>query len=197
MTTEKTKRFISKAVEIANDPASGYSQIRRWGKDYDCSSLMYTCGYYAGYELPNRDPRYTGTMVNDFRHAGFTVHAFDGNLFDLEPGDILLNEAHHTAVYIGDGKLVEASIAETGGIDGMPGDQTGHEIHVTSVYNWPWTHVLTPPREGADMDEKELARLVKEAIMNAKLPNPAAPGKEIPFWEAVVWTYAMLKGMQK
>lgn len=146
----KVDRFVQHAIDIAKDDSHGYSQYRRWGQDYDCSSLMYECGYYAGYNLPMSGTRYTGSMVEHFKKAGYHVEKFNGNLADLERGDVLLNVSHHTAVYIGDGKLVEASIAETGGIDGRPGDQTGHEIHVRNVYNYPWTHVLTPPKEVQD-----------------------------------------------
>ena len=146
----KTARFIQAAIAYAMDDSHGYSQARRWGPDFDCSSLMYQCGYDAGYALSKQNPRYTGSMIEDFGAVGFRVDVFDGNLGDLEPGDILLNTAHHTAVYVGDGKLVEASSSETGGVDGMPGDQTHGEIHARSVYNYPWTHVLTPPKESAE-----------------------------------------------
>ena len=143
----KNSRFIQHAIDIANDDSHGYSQIRRWGLDFDCSSLMYECGYYAGYDLPKEGTRYTGTMIEHFGKCGYRVDAFDGNLNDLEPGDILLNTKYHTAVYIGNGKIVEASCSETGGIDGATGDQTGNEIHIATVYDYPWTHVLTPPKE--------------------------------------------------
>ena len=54
----------------------------------------------------------------------------------LEPGDILWRSGH-TEVYIGDGKNVGAHIAETGGVNGKPGDQTGHEVDVGATgSNW-------------------------------------------------------------
>ena len=146
----KTAKFIQAAIDYAMDDSHGYSQINRWGPDFDCASLMYQCGYDAGYDLNRQDPRYTGSMIKDFKAVGFRVDDFDGNLGDLEPGDILLNTTHHTAVYVGNGLLVEASSSETGGIDGRPGDQTRGEIHATHVYNYPWTHVLTPPKESTD-----------------------------------------------
>lgn len=146
----KTSKFIQAAIGYAMDDSHGYSQAHRWGPDYDCSSLMYQCGYDAGYNLSRQEPRYTGSMIKDFSAVGFRVDAFDGNLGDLEPGDILLNTTHHTAVYVGNGLLVEASNSETGGVDGQPGDQTRGEIHATHVYDYPWTHVLTPPKESAE-----------------------------------------------
>lgn len=150
----KTEKFVQHAIDIANDDSHGYSQLRRWGVDYDCSSLMYECARFAGYPIKDRDPRYTGTMVADFTALGFRCDYYDGNLNDLEKGDILLNVDYHTAVYIGDGMLVEASSDENYSIEGnMPGDQDGHEIHIAPVYSYPWTHVLTPPKENASTEQ--------------------------------------------
>ena len=143
----RNSKFVQHAIDIANDDSHGYSQTRRWGPDFDCSSLMYECAEYAGYPISRDNPRYTGSMIEDFSKVGYRVESFDGNLYDLDPGDILLNTANHTAVYIGNNQVVEASCSETGGIDGASGDQTGYEIHIGPVYNYPWTHVLIPPSE--------------------------------------------------
>ena len=167
----KTAKFIAEAKRIANDNSHGYSQLDRWNIDYDCSSLMYICGYAAGYNLPKSGTRYTGTMIQHFSACGFRVDAFDGNLSDLEPGDILLNTQYHTAVYIGNGQIVEASQSETGGISGKPGDQTGHEIHIRNVYNYPWTHVLTPPKEQANAPSVPAFTPVKDAIKNMPIDD--------------------------
>ena len=141
-------KFVQHAIDIANNNAHGYAQDNRWGPDFDCSSMMYECAYYAGYPVKTTNPRYTGSMIGDFTAVGYRCDVFDGNLNDLEKGDILLNTQHHTCVYIGGGKIAEASINEKGGISGgQPGDQTGREIHIRNVYNYPWTHVLTPPAD--------------------------------------------------
>jgi cell wall-associated NlpC family hydrolase len=61
----------------------------------------------------------------------------------MVPGDVLLHEGRHTAIYIGNGQLVHASINEKGTIvGGIPGDQTGKEICIRSYYNHPWNSVL-------------------------------------------------------
>ena len=60
-------------------------------------------------------------------------------------GDVLLNEKHHTALYIGDGKIVQASINEKGkATGGQTGDQTGGEIAVRSFYEYKygWDYIL-------------------------------------------------------
>lgn len=147
-------RFVEAALRIANDDSHGYDQTNRWGPDYDCSSLVYTAAYEAGYNVNRNNPRYTGTIRNDFTAVGFACMSFDGNLYDLDPGDILLNEANHVAIALGNGMLVEASINEYGGVTGgRPGDQTGNEIHVGRVYNYPWQYVLVPPADYVDIPD--------------------------------------------
>lgn len=65
---------------------------------------------------------------------------------NLKRGDILLNEKHHTAIYVGDGNIVHASLNEKGGIyGGQSGDQTGKEICVRPYYDRPWDLVLRYP----------------------------------------------------
>jgi len=47
----------------------------------------------------------------------------------LQRGDVLLNVSSNTAMSIGSGQIVDASINENGGrTGGTPGDQTGKEI---------------------------------------------------------------------
>lgn len=144
----KRENMVALAVGVANDDSHGYSQYRRWpwqGTDFDCSSLMYWSAHEAGYDVP--ESGYTGTMLADFQAAGFTAVPWDGNIWDCTPGDILLahnDYRQHTEMYAGDGCNVGAHIAETGDIDGAPGDQTGNEISVAP--NWgDWDWVLIPP----------------------------------------------------
>lgn len=148
----KKQNMVNYAVSVAKNDLHGYSQVRRWpdeGTDFDCASLMYEAADHAGYKVKRGWPRYTGSMLADFRAAGFTALRFDGNLSDLEPGDIMLNVLHHTEMYIGDGKFVGAHCSETGGADGKPGDQTGNEISIVKAYipNYGWDYVLVPPKE--------------------------------------------------
>ena len=57
---------------------------------------------------------------------------------------LLLNEKHHAALYVGDGQIVQASIAETGKIYGKEGDQTTREIEFRNfyVYRYGWDYIL-------------------------------------------------------
>ena len=130
------EKAIAWALGIANDPTHGYDQASRWGPNYDCSSFVISAFKEAGLPLT---ATYTGNMKYDFLRHGFVI-VTDGT---LKRGDVLLHEKNHTALYIGNGQIVQASINERGGITGgQTGDQTGSEIGVRSYYNYPWDVVL-------------------------------------------------------
>lgn len=137
------ERAVSWARQIAADDSHGYDQAHRQGPDYDCSSLLINAYKQAGVPLTCT---YTGNMRSDMLRHGFTDVAGSVNMTTgagLQPGDVLLNERNHTAMYIGDGKLVQASINERGTTTGgQTGDQTGREICERSYYNYPWDCVL-------------------------------------------------------
>lgn len=120
-----------------SDVSLGYSQPHRWdirpGGTADCSSLVIHCLHEAGFDTGSAT--YTGDLSTNLTARGWARLPADGR---PQAGDILLNDADHTAVYLGDGLLAQASISETGGIDGAPGDQTGGETNITPYYDYPW-----------------------------------------------------------
>lgn len=134
------------ALQIAEDPAHGYDQGNRWGPDYDCSSFIITVWERVGVPLKSSGASYTGNLKSAALRCGFrdvTAQVNRQTGAGLQIGDILLNEASHVAMFVGNGNLVHASINEQGGITGgKPGDQTGREICVRSYYNAPWDCVL-------------------------------------------------------
>lgn len=140
------EKAVQWALDIANDPKHGYDQIKRWGDDYDCSSLVISAFEQAGAKVKTAGATYTGNMLSAFKKCGFkdvtkqiTLSSGKG----LIRGDVLLNVKKHTAIYIGDGKLVHASLNEKGTITGgKTGDQTGKEICTRSYYDRPWDYVL-------------------------------------------------------
>ena len=138
------ERAVSWAVAIANDGSHGYDQQYRWGPSYDCSSLVLSAYEQAGVPVRNAGGNVTGDVRRAFMKCGFRDIPYTQGMA-LIKGDILLNEKHHTALYIGDGKIVHASINEKGGtIGGIPGDQTGKEICIRSFYTpkYGWDYVL-------------------------------------------------------
>ena len=154
---------IAWALEIAGDASHGYDQTSRWGPDYDCSSFVISAFKKAGLPLT---ATYTGNMKYDFLRNGFYVVA-DGSLVR---GDVLLHEQNHTALYLGDGMLVQASINEKGTIKGgVSGDQTGREIGVRTYYDYPWDFVL---RYGVGVAENATTTTVsKTETVGTKIPT--------------------------
>ena len=146
---EKAVRFM---IEIAQDSSHGYDQNQRWGErgDYDCSSLTITAFEKAGFPVKSKyNASYTGNMKQAFLNCGFKDVKNAVNIATgagLIRGDVLLNEVHHVAVYIGNGLIVQASINELGrATGGRPGDQTGYEINISKYKNYHrggWDSVL-------------------------------------------------------
>ena len=139
------KSALDWMLDLARDNSHGYDQQYRWGErgDYDCSSAVISSYKQAGVAL---SCTYTGDMRQDMLRHGFqdvtgSVNRSNGS--GMLPGDVLLNEVHHTAMFVGDGLEVEASVNERGGATGgQPGDQTGREILVRAYRNYPWDCVL-------------------------------------------------------
>lgn len=145
----KVETYVSVMEQIAADQSHGYSQANRWGPDFDCSSLVIYALEKAGIPARTKGATYTGNMLGPLTNCGFTDVKKNVNLSNcggMKRGDILLNVLHHTAVYVGEGKIVHAR----GQSYGSPatGDQ-GQEISVSAYYNYPWDYVL---RYTADED---------------------------------------------
>ena len=145
------EKAVQWALSIANDDSHGYDQSSRWGKDYDCSSLVISAFKQAGVPLTCT---YTGNMRSDMLMNGFVpapVNLATGE--GLQVGDVLLNEKNHTALYIGNGQLVHAAGNEFGGATGgKTGDQTGKEISTTRYFNFPWDLALRYVRKDSAPD---------------------------------------------
>lgn len=120
----------------------GYDQSNRWdirvGGECDCSSLVIFACREAGFDTGSAS--YTGNMSANFTARGWQRVSNNGN---PQFGDILLNDNHHTAVYIGNGQLAQASIDENGkATGGKAGDQSDYETNVKAYYNYPWSCYL-------------------------------------------------------
>lgn len=120
----------------------GYCQEHRYniyeGGEADCSSLVVHCLKEAGFDTGGAT--YTGNMSSELCARGWSRVANDGN---PRRGDVLLNDTHHTAVYIGDGLLCQASRNENHAANGgQPGDQDGWETNTRSYYDYPWNCYL-------------------------------------------------------
>lgn len=180
MTRNQTiEKAVTWAIKIAQDPAHGYDQTHRWGPDYDCSSLMISAWQQAGVKVKDAGATYTGNMLPAFLRCGFEDITAEVNLSTgagLQRGDVLLNVQHHTAMCIGSGKIVHASINERGGATGgKTGDQTGREICVRSYYKYSkgWDKVLRYVGSGKNEEVtqlKQYAGIVKvSSYLNVRL----------------------------
>lgn len=154
---KRIEKSVSQMEDWAKDDAHhGYDQIFRWGEkgDFDCSAAIIEALERAGIPAKSQGATFTGNMRSVFLKCGFEDATSKVNLSTgsgLIRGDVLLNEKHHTAMYCGDGKEVEASINEKGtATGGKPGDQTGKEFLIRSYRNYPWDCVLRFVGGGAD-----------------------------------------------
>ena len=157
----KIEKATQWMIDLANNPKHGYDQDNRWGPDYDRSSAVISAWQAAGVPVKSKGASYTGNMKSVFISCGFKDVRSSINLSNgsgLKRGDVLLNTVTHTAMYIGNGQIVHASINENGTTTGgKTGDQTGKEICIRSYYNKNWDCVLrymnddssvTPPPSG-------------------------------------------------
>ena len=167
------EKAVEWAINIANDDSHGYDQIGRWGPDFDCSSLVISAFEEAGVKVKEAGATYTGNMLSAFKRCGFEAIPYEKGMV-LKKGDVLLNKKHHTVLYIGDGKIVQASINEKGGIyNGKDGDQTGKEIAVGNFYEYSkgCDYVLRYPEEEIKQEDKKVIITLTELKLGSRGPE--------------------------
>ncbi len=161
MTSILGQRAAANMAMLCDDMDVGYSQPGRWdirdGGTTDCSAATAWAYNKAGISppFPTDYRTWTGTWRSLAAARGFSVEEWYAGI-DMGIGDLLLSEeasggTGHIAMYTGGNAVREAWIAETGDIDGAPGDQTGGETRTVSYWGHPltasgaWTHVLHAP----------------------------------------------------
>ena len=156
---ERINLYCTWAIAVAHDDLHGYSQVKRWSPDYDCSSLVISALEQAGFPMRKNGASYTGNMMTGLLNCGFEL------IMDrtLRVGDILLthtDERQHTAIYIGNNKIVHAR-----GSNGHPesGDQTGLEICISNYYPFEMTFRY-PCKTESEVVNMELEQVQKGSI---------------------------------
>ena len=141
------QRAVAIALAIAADNRKGYVW-GGWGPNgYDCAHLIIAAYQQAGLPVRSAGASHTGNMRAAFLTCGARDVTRQVNLATgagMQPGDVLVNQASHAAMFIGNGRIVQAR----SDFDGMPGDSSGREIAVGPYYNWSpggWDFVLRPP----------------------------------------------------
>lgn len=196
------QKLIDRMIYWCGTVSLGYDQSNRLdfrdGGETDCSALVIYALNEAGFETGSAS--YTGNMRSNLTARGWKVVTNNGK---PQAGDILLNDVNHVAVYIGGGKLAQASIDENGRITGgKGGDQTGRETNISNYYNYPWNCYLrwtgandsgnTPPSTGGKIKMKSFK--TKETLQLRKAPSTSAakiasnmaPGTIIKFDDVVI-----------
>lgn len=124
------KTAVNFIVKIANDDSHGYDQEKRNSPDYDCSSLVATALWEAGFRVSPYS--WTGNLQVQLRACGFIDCKTP-----WKAGDIHLNEKHHVCMSINETQIAQASINENGTVTGgVSGDQTGKEICIRDYYEY-------------------------------------------------------------
>jgi tape measure domain-containing protein len=116
----KGNRFVNHMLGLVNDDRHGYSQARRWGPDYDCSSSIIASLRAAGFNTGAAST--THNMSSELTKHGWMRLPYR----NPKKGDILLNDATHTEMSLGNGKT--AGFHSSHGHP-EPGDQA-HEAYV-------------------------------------------------------------------
>lgn len=116
----------------------GYDQSNRQdirpGGECDCSSLVIHALKEAGFDTGSAT--YTGNLSAALTARGWKrLPPYPQTT--PQPGDILLNDAHHVAVCTAPGMMSYASIDERGKISGgQSGDQTGRETRTVRSFGY-------------------------------------------------------------
>ena len=186
------------ARRIAADDTHGYDQTNRWGADYDCSSFVISAYKAAGVPL---ECTYTGDMRGDMLRRGFADVTASVNLSTgagVQEGDVLLNYARHTALALGGGRIVQASINERGtATGGTPGDQTGREICERTYYNYPWDCVLRYVGDAATADEEDDSEYAPSYWYAVDLPllKPDMTDEAVKAVQGLLMAYGYFDGL--
>lgn len=147
-------------IKIADDDSHGYDQEKRNSPDYDCSSLVATALWEAGFRVSPYS--WTGNLQTQLRACGFV-----DCIPPWKAGDIHLNEKHHVCMSINENQIAQASINEKGTVTGgARGDQTGKEICIRDYYEY---------RYGWDVHLRYAGTSVQKAV--PEIANEVISGK--------------------
>lgn len=154
-------------VRTANDNTHGYDQTNRNSPDYDCSSLVATALYNAGF--PVNPTSWTGNLEEQLRKCGF-----DDCSNPWKAGDIHLSTLNHVNMSINESQIAEATINEKGTVSGgKTGDQTGNEIRIANYYEYSngWDVHLRYRGKNDEVSVNDTIYVVAKDVIRGKYGN--------------------------
>lgn len=177
---------MSKATEaaklirqIAADNSHGYAWGGNGPGDFDCSGLVNYVWQSVGVPVNKEVRNTTRTMKTYYCRHGFSDVTKSVNLktgAGLEIGDVPVNTANHTAMYVGGGKIVQAR----SNLDGKAGDSSGQEIREQAYYNYPWDTVLRYTAESSQAQSAaEGAKPTQSTEISVTVGNETAAAKPV------------------
>ena len=170
------KKSLESMLAIAKDNTHGYSQDKRYGPDYDCSSLIAKALRDGGFNV--KPTSYTGNLYDQLKECGFKELSVNDT---RKPGDIFLTPGHHVVMCVDGDTIVHASINENGKTTGgKTGDQTGREICTRKFYtpSYGWKYHLRY-NEPETKEEKYKIPQILIDVADGKYGNGAVRKKKL------------------
>lgn len=124
--TATANAAVEWAKSIAADDSYGYINGGMGDGGYDCTQFVHAAYMAAGLDMSERGYHNQSTIVDYYTGMGFTWHPGTIDPNELQAGDVLVNQAHHAEMYIGNGQKVGAH----DNYDGGSGDSQGNEISI-------------------------------------------------------------------
>lgn len=161
------ERAVKFMLDTAADNSHGYDQQYRNGPDYDCSSLVATALFEAGFAV--NPSSWTGNIESQLRKCGF-----EECKAPWKAGDIHLKRRKHIVMSVSKTDIVHASINELGKVTGgKTGDQTGAEICKRKYYEYAggWDVHLRYKGAGSDTSEKKTYHTLAREVIAGRYGN--------------------------
>ena len=119
-------KAVDWAISIANDNRYGYVSGGMGNGGYDCTQFVHAAYEAAGISLPKKGYVNNANIVEYYTQNGFKWYPGKIDVNKLQAGDVLVNQAHHAEIYIGNNQKVGAH----DNYDSAQGDSQGNEISV-------------------------------------------------------------------
>lgn len=161
------QKAVDFMVRMAKDDTHGYDQTNRNGPDYDCSSLVATALYNAGFTV--NPSSWTGNLEEQLRKCGFGDCSKP-----WKAGDIHLSTLNHVNMSINESQIAEATINEKGTVScGQAGDQTGNEIRIANYYEYSggWDRHLRYYGENGEEPSGDTLYVIAKDVIRGKYGN--------------------------